>query len=208
MPEVSLTEFVDFVIKSGTPRLTQVRMIRKRHEEGYEPSRDFYRKLRDGIVELHQEGRPKSALDALTKGIRDRNKQNTYPTLVKAYKKFLGRKEIAWYEPCKTHWKYGGLRVRVNPELGLTINGDDHLIKLYFKDQKLTKDRVAVISHMMNEALGDSAEGQDVALLDVRSSRLHVFDAPDPALKPLLEGEALAFCRMYEALTPTRGIRT
>ena len=198
MPEVSLTEFVDFVIKSGTPRLTQVRMIRRRHEEGYDPSRDFYRKLRDGIVELHQEGQPKSSLDALAKGIPDRNKRNTYPVLVRAYKKFLGKKQTAWYEPYKTHWEYGKLRVRVNPELGLSINGDDHLIKLYFKDQKLTKDRVAVISQMMLDALGDDAEGQNVALLDVRNSRLHVFDAPDPALKPLLEGEALAFCRMYE----------
>ena len=148
MPEISLTEFVDFVIKSGTPRLTQVRRIRKRHEE--------------------------------------------------AYKRFLGRKQRAWFEPHKAHWEYGTLRVRVNPELGLTIDGDDHLIKLYFKDQKLTKDRVAVISQMMIDALGDDAEGQNVALLDVRNSRLHVFDAPDLALKPLLEGKALAFCRMYE----------
>ena len=198
MPEISLTEFVDFVIKSGTPKLTQVKTIRKRHEEGYEPSHDFYKKLRDGIIELHQEGQSKSTLDVLTSGIRDRNKRNTYPMLVKAYKKFLGRKQTAWFEPHKAHWKYGGLCVRVNPELGLSIDGDDHLIKLYFKDQKLTKERVAVISQMMLDALGDNAEGQNAALLDVRHSRLHVFDAPDPALKPLLEGEALGFCRMYE----------
>lgn len=198
MPEITLTEFVDFAIKSGTPRLTQVKMIKKRHDDGYQPSHDFYRKLRDGIVTLHQEGSPKSSLDALTKGIRDRNKQNTYPVLVKAYKKFLGRKQMVWFEPHKTHWEYGGLRVRVNPELGLTINGDDHLVKLYFKDQKLTKDRVAIISNMMMEALGSELDGVSVALLDVRKSKLHVFDSPYPTLAPLLEGEALAFCRMYE----------
>jgi len=57
MPEISLTKFVDFVIKSGTPKMTQVRAIKKRRVDGYDPSHDYYRKLRDGIVELHQQGR-------------------------------------------------------------------------------------------------------------------------------------------------------
>jgi hypothetical protein len=42
--------------------------------------------------------------------------------------------------------------------------------------------------------------GMKVALLDVRNSRLHVFGSIDPALAPLLEGEALSFCRMYGAV--------
>lgn len=34
MPEISLTEFVDFVIKSGTPKLTEVRRIKRQHAAG------------------------------------------------------------------------------------------------------------------------------------------------------------------------------
>jgi hypothetical protein len=43
-------------------------------------------------------------------------------------------------------------------------------------------------------------DGVRFASLDVRHSRLHAFDAADLALVPLLEGEALAFCRMYEGV--------
>ena len=76
--------------------------------------------------------------------------------------------------------------------------GTSDLSDIKFKDQKLTRDRVAIISHMMMEALGNELDGVSVALLDVRNSKLHVFDSPGPALAPLLEGEALAFCRMYQ----------
>ena len=198
MIEISLTEFVDFVIKSGTPKLTEVRKIKRQHAEGYHPSRDYWRKLRDGIVEYHQQERDGKFLDALHRGIPDQNKRNNYPVLVKAYKKFLGRKKFDWFEPAKADWQYADLCVRVNPELGLAIDGDDHLVKLYFKETKLTRERIAILSHMMLQALGDSATGAKVGLLDVRNSKLHVFGAPNPTLVPLLEGEALSFCRMYE----------
>lgn len=198
MVEISLTEFVDFVIKSGTPKLTEVRKIKRQHDEGYHPSRDYWRKLREGIIEYHQRGRDGKFLDAVHSGIRDQNKRTNYPVLVKAYKKFLGRKKFEWFEPARADWRYADLCVRVNPELGLAIDGNDHLVKLYFKETKLTHERIAVLSHMMLKGLSASAEGLKVALLDVRSSKLHVFNAVDPALAPLLEGEALSFCRMYE----------
>ena len=200
MPEISLTEFVDFAIKSGTPKLTTVRTIKKQHKAGYHPTRDYYCKLREGIVEMHRQGLHKSALDGVVKGLTDKNKQNTYPAMVKAYKTFLGRKKVAWFAPCRADWKHGSLKVRINPELGLEINGEAHLIKLYFKDQQLTKDRVTLISHLMFDTLGAQAKGAKVALLDVRHHRLHAFDTADPELVPLLEGEALAFCRMYEGV--------
>jgi hypothetical protein len=198
MPEISLTEFVDFVIKSGTPKLTQVRTIKHQHQVGYDPKHDYYRKLRDGVVDFHQRGLDKKCLDAICVDIPDKNKRNTYPLLVAAYKTFLGKKKITWFEPARGNWKHASLRVRINPELGLSLDGEDHLVKLYFKDLRLTKERIAIISHMMLKSLGASAEGMKVALLDVRNSRLHVFDSLDPALAPLLEGEALSFCRMYE----------
>lgn len=198
MPEISLTEFVDFAIKSGTPKLTAVRRIRAQHAAGYHPARDYWRKLRDGIVEMHEQGQAKSALDALVKGVDDANKRKNYPVAARAYKKFLGQKSVAWFEPVRANWRHGNLSVRINPELGLILDGAPHLVKLYFKEQKLTKERVAIISHMMRAALGPRAKGAKVALLDVRNSRLHAFGAPAPDLLPLLEGEALAFCRMYE----------
>ena len=198
MTEISLTEFVDFAIKSGTPKLTKVREIKRQHELGYHPAHDYYRKLREGFVAYHQDGLDKKYVDGLARNIGDKNKCETYPVLAKAYKKFLGRKQLAWFEPPRAEWTFSDLGVRVNPELGLTMDGEDYLVKLYFKDEKLTKNRLAIINNLMLNGLGDLAEGCRIGILDVRHSKLHVFDSADPALEPLLEGEALAFCRMYE----------
>jgi len=200
MPEISLTEFVDFVIKSGTPKLTEVKRIKREHTKGYHPTRDYWCKLRDGIVEMHKQGLDKSSLDTLVRGIRDGNKAKNYPVMAAAYKRFLGRKTISWFNPMRGEWQHGALTVRVNPELGLKINGERYLVKLYFKDDPLTAQRIAIISHMMLDVLGPHAAGAKVALLDVRNSKLHSFDAVEPMIVPLLEGEALSFCQMYGAV--------
>ena len=45
MPEISLTDFVDFVIKAGSPKLTKVRELVNRG--GYSPAFDFWKTLRE-----------------------------------------------------------------------------------------------------------------------------------------------------------------
>jgi hypothetical protein len=79
MPEISLTEFVDFVIKSGTPKLTAVRHIKAMHADEYHPMRDYWKTLRDGIVEMHEQGQPKSALDDVVRRVTAANKRQNYP---------------------------------------------------------------------------------------------------------------------------------
>ena len=60
MPEISLTSFVDFVLAGGTTRLRRVREIKRQIKEGYSPATDFYKGIREGIVELHRE-RPQAS---------------------------------------------------------------------------------------------------------------------------------------------------
>lgn len=139
MPEISLTDFVDFVAKSGSPKLTLVRQLKSRGD--YDPVEDFWRKLRMGIVEFHEKSKEKSWLDGITAGLTDIKKIKNYPNVIAQYKSFLGRKAITWFKPPFIHWKHGGLDVRVNPELGLVINGKRHIVKLYFKNAPLTKNK-------------------------------------------------------------------
>lgn len=200
MPEISLTQFVDFVVKAGTAQLSEVRRIKRQHARGYHPARDYWCKMRDGIVDMHKDGHDKAKLDALVRSIHDANKKNTYPPVAQAYKKFMGRKSFDWFEPVRGDWKHEDLIVRVNPELGLSINGEPHLVKLYFKEQKLTADRIAAISYMMLDVLQPKARQAKVALLDVRNGKLYPFETADPALVHLLEGQALNFCRMYQGV--------
>jgi hypothetical protein len=120
--DVSLTTFVDFVSKSGTRRLTCVREARSQYEEDYHPAKDYWRGLRNAIVNLHQDDRPREDLGGLLGRVPSR-KVDRYTECVTGYKKFMGRRAFEWFEPPHTRWEARGLNVRVNPELGLRIDG-------------------------------------------------------------------------------------
>jgi len=200
MIHISLTEFVDFVAKSGTPKLTLVRRVKERHKVGYDPRTDFYKPLRDGLVKHHKEGLPKSALDPLTTGLSDAKKRTAYPELVQGYKKFLGKKAVKWFDPPQRVWTHSELEISINPELGLEINGKKHAIKLYFKAEKLTKIRMDAINQLMHVVLGTNQQSPVLGILDVRNAKLISATAPQPSLMPLLEGEAIAFAAIYRQL--------
>ena len=41
------------------------------------------------------------------------------------------------------------MAVRVNPELGISINGHPYSIKLFFKSEKPSKDRLETMFHLL-----------------------------------------------------------
>jgi len=199
MVEVSLTNFVDFVTKSGTPKLTVVRDVKKQHADEYHPTKDYYAKMRMGIIDMHKNGKPPTVLDSLCAGIADANKRVHYPTMAAAYKKFMGRRSFAWFDPPKKSWTSGGLRVLMNPELGL-IDGDvETAVKLYFKKEALGAREVAVITHLMELSL-PKQKGREFAVLDIRQSKLIPSRDFDPSLTPLVVGEAASFEAIYNAI--------
>jgi hypothetical protein len=196
MPEISLTDFVDFVNKIGPPRLTKVKDIKTR--PGYSPAVDYWKPLREAIRDFHKVGKP---LDPVLGGIEHTKKAGRYPAALTAYKKFLRRKQLEWFEPPVGTWTYGELQVRVNPELGLRLNGKGHVIKLYFKDEPLPRRRLAVVFQLMGIALQDKLDaGRSLAVLDVSNSKLLLPDPKAPDVTALLIGEAAAFIAMWNAI--------
>src|SRR5438046_71606 len=108
MPTISLTDFVDFAIKSGTPKLTKVREVKNRH--GYEPALDYWKHLREGIQDFHRKaGTSKAALDDILRSLQNPKKLGRYSAAIKGYKKFIGRKNIQWFEPLSSDWSYEDL---------------------------------------------------------------------------------------------------
>ena len=200
MPDISLTDFVDFVIKSGTPKLTKVRAIKNRPE--YEPAMDYWRQLREGIKDFHRAGGgDKSDLDDIVDTLQNSKKIARYTATIRGYKKFLGRKNIRWFTPATGDWSHDELCVKVNPELGLRIDGDRHLVKLYFKDDLLSKNRVEIVSKMMKIVLsGKAPQGTRMAVLDVSQGKLYTQTVAIPQLTVLLEGEAAAFLQIWESI--------
>lgn len=189
---ISLTDFVDFVSKSGGAKLTHVRQIKNRAK--YSPATDFYKALREGIIEIHQNAGKKTDLQTILSAITDKKKTNHYSSAVDGYKKFWGNKDIEWFEPPHKHWTLGEIDVRINPELGLEYNGKFYVIKMYLKSQKLTRDKITQILCLLEDQLRKKSEPEIVfALLDVRNNKIFLNSEKDKSLMPLLKGEASNF---------------
>ncbi|MEZ4253048.1 MAG: hypothetical protein R3B99_32980 [Polyangiales bacterium] len=76
-------------------------------------------------------------IKAMVRSQTDPKKLVQYEEIASAYKSWCGRKSLVWFEPPRAELRTGEVRMRLNPELGLMIQGAPHVIKLYFKPEKL-----------------------------------------------------------------------
>jgi len=203
MNEVSvrLTDFVDFVTKTATQKLTVVRKQKKENAEDYEVYADFYKAAREGIVNMHKKGQPKSSLDAILGGLTDERKQHAYAEVIAGYKKFLGRKKVSWFRPPKDEWTHAGLAMSLKPEVGLVIKDERYAIKLYMREKpKLKKVNADLITHWMDFVLEPTKKNRPrFCVLDVRRNKLFIAPDKTDGLMTIVRAEARCFVEMYLA---------
>lgn len=195
---VSLTTFVDFVSRVGLPRITVVKDFK---DGQYQPAFDFYKAVREAIVDLHETGKSKKALDAVLTGLKDPKKVAAYTSVVQGHRKFIGKNTMNWFDPPKAKWAGGGIDITINPELGLVIDGKEYVIKLYFKEEPLPKKNVPIITRLMEKSLSNGSGVSPIyAVLDVRRSRLHTPNKFPPGIDGFLAGEAGTFALILASL--------
>lgn len=197
--EISLTDFVDFTLKTGSSRVAKVREL-KRRPPGYDPATDFWKALREAIIEFHRSGTGIATLDAVASGATPRRTAR-YADAIAGYKKFLKKKDLKWFAPRSSRWTEAGLVVKVNPELGLVIGATPSVVKLYFKTDAPTRSRVQAVLGMMEAVLPLPRSGQ-FAVLDVANGRLMPPGArwSKDDTRALLSGEAHAFVEIWHRL--------
>jgi len=195
--EIPLTSFIDFVTKSGSPKMTCAKNIKTQLSEPYDPATDYYKRFREAVQELHKKGLSKGDLAKLIGSLPD-SKQTNYAAMVAGYKKFLGNKNVEWFEPQRKNWKHGKIVVPVNPEIGLKWGGTKYVIKLYLKADRPSKDRLSSILALMDETL--VTKDITLAVLDVRNAKLYEFEKNMRPLMILVEGEAESLELMLDKL--------
>ncbi len=198
--KISLTDFIDFVSRAGKSKQTKVKQIKER--DPYHPVTDFYKPLREGIIDIHRTGGTKPDLDGLLKGLTDEKKKRNYPIAIAGYKKFWGRKSLKWFEPPFSHWQVGDVDIKVNPELGLECDGKFWVIKLYLKADPLTKDKIGQILSLMEDQLRKKAPDDEIlfCVLDVKNSKLFCNEDKDTSMLPLLKGEVLSLETIWKSI--------
>jgi hypothetical protein len=200
--EISLTDFVDFTLKTGSSRLAKVRELKNRGD--YDPATDFWRPLRKGLIELHRAGKMNGpALDAWLGTQTNPKRSKRYAEAIRGYKKFIGKRTLPWFNVPAADWREGELTVRVNPEFGLEVDGKPTITKLYFKNEAPTRARVEAVHAVLEVEFGTRAKaGTRFAVLDVNIGRLMLPDErwSKSDMKALLNSEARAFVDIWNAI--------
>lgn len=188
MPEIVLSDFVEIAHASGLPKATKIAEVK--HRGPYDPRCDFYKRFRDHVGSVHQRDLPKPSLQDVLEGLRDRKKIKHYPELVRAYMKWWGSKQLKWARPPRGRFSEAGVDVVVNPDVGFVLDGVPHFLKLYFKDERLSKSRVAIATHLMELSLRNKVTDNAVfGVLDVRRGRVITANKPTAALSACLHAE-------------------
>ena len=196
-----MIDVANFVLKSGEPRLTHIKKLKKRSATGYDPKTDFYKRFREGVCAYHRSPvGPKSELDKIALGLTDPKKSKPYQKAIQGYKKFLGAKAVVPFSPTKDIWQRGNMDIRVNPELGLELNGIRHLIKLYPNKERLDQKRADLILVMMKDALLELDDDVEVGVVDVQRGKLFSKLTPKMSLLPLVEAEVAAISVLWASI--------
>jgi hypothetical protein len=188
MPGISMGDLVEVASRMGPPKTAKVHAIKNR--KPYSPATDFYKPLREALVDIHQNGKPSSDLLQFVNKLTDQKKKTNYDPAIKGYIKWWASQSLNWSPPIKGTYSTGGFDINVNPELGLVIGGQRFLVKLYMNAEPATNLRLQYVTALMELVLRNKAQPNDVlGVLDVRRAKLFTSSPPSTALKASIDAE-------------------
>ena len=199
--QISLTEFVNFINASGMAKMTIVSNAKAKHEELDGNPYDYWKDFKDEVIRQLKKQGTKEELKEMVEDIREEAREN-YNIMINGFLKFWKPKRMIWLKPvCKTA-HIGGLKMRVNPEIGIRWNNRDIMIKLFMKaNETLDKRHADIVLALMESELRNKVEnGVEFAMLDVRRGKLFTYVNNDPRLLILLKTEGHSFAEMWKEL--------
>lgn len=199
MIKIPIATFIEFVHSAGIKRVS---LVKEAKHGRYSPATDFYRPLRDAIVDFHKAGsKDARPLQSVAAQQSDPKKSSGYPTLITAYLRFARKHDWTWAgTPPKPIWTQESLSVSVSPEILVNHRGTPHLVKLWLRRDPLDRHKVASVLLMLRQCVEELDAPLECALLDVRRGKLHLAKAEKPEVDVLLRGEARAFQTMYASV--------
>jgi hypothetical protein len=196
--KISSTDFVDFINKKGTRKITKVKEVNNRGE--YNPAFDFYRGLRNQIIDTLKYNRESVNITDYVNELNDSKKRANYDNVSKGFLKFLKKNNYSWVNPNQGLYEISELSINVNPEVGLSIKGELYLVKLYFKDDNLGKEEAQVFLNLMQQTLCDGIfKDYKCALLDLRKGKLHKHNHKE-FIEDLFMAEAETFISLWKGI--------
>jgi hypothetical protein len=196
--QVTSTTYMDFLLRTSIARLRVVREAREQYEDGgYQQGQDYYRRMREGIVDMHRIGGDSAALWQIVEAAPVRKRTN-FEACAKGYEAWMRKRGFIWSRrPASRLWKHGGLSVIVNPELLMRIDDEPHRVKLYFKAPPIKQAGANLVIHLFEAVSPTDAH---IAVLDVRRGKMFRKTRSSRDYETVLRSEALSFSAMWQAV--------
>lgn len=188
--------FANFVTEKPNKRKKYVNKII--NKEPYAFEKDYYSVLRIKLISTIKKNKSLIELNQMLKKINPK-KHNHYEVLIDQIQNFMQGVKYIWVEPPKNIIEYSGLQLKVNPEIGININGETLFIKMYFKQDQIENEKVNVMLKIMQDSIKEDYQNAKVAILDVRRCELHKKDINEEIIMPYnLDQEARVWQRYVE----------
>ncbi|GGE57862.1 hypothetical protein [Priestia taiwanensis] len=197
---IGMSQFLDFTLKHTM--LSKMKKVQEIKNQGaYHPIRDHWKEFREALASCCKNQRDLRDMEVLLRDIPER-KKNSYASLLDVFLKFIRNKDVTAFVPPNVHWKYSdALLVRATPEIGLTINGIPHLIKIFFKGDTVavSKRNIQPTLTLMEDATKDCdlLAYTTLSTLDIKKGKLHTLDRKNPLVLQALRHEAQLFLQIW-----------
>ncbi|ORN10629.1 hypothetical protein FAM21834_01140 [Lentilactobacillus parabuchneri] len=203
-PKISLTQFLTFnSCVSTNAKISTVRKIK--NQPDYNPSFDYWKKLRDGIKRCLKQGKPIESLLDLADSVTSSKRPN-YLAEAKRVIAFFKDHDVEYFETEHASWGIPGtIEVSASPELGLKIDGQKYLLKLYYKlkdkKQQITyrniRATLALMSLANHQFLDDDAK---VAVLNLQNGKIILAQPISEDDKIALKINAQTFANIWSVI--------
>lgn len=199
--QISMTEFVNFINASGMTRMTIVANAKAKHEEEEGNPYDYWKDFKEEVKkQLKRQGTKEDLLEML-ESVRDEVRGN-YQEMINGFLRFWKPSRMRWLKPVSHKATIGGVKMIVNPEIGVVWGNRRLMIKLYLKaNEKLDKRHADIVLALMESELRDRVDSDiEFAVLDVRRGKLFNYVNKDPRLGVFLKSEGREFSEMWKEL--------
>ena len=198
--QISLTEFVNFINSSGMAKMTIVSNAKMRHEDERNPY-DYWKDFKEEVKKQLKRKGDKEDMWELVENVREEMREN-FIQMINGFLKFWKPTRMEWLNPVKKMVHIGGVKMILNPEIGIKWQGKEYMIKLYMKaNENLDKRHADIILALLESELREKVgENVEFAILDVRRGRLYNCVNKDPKLLILLKTEAHSFAEMWREI--------
>lgn len=199
--QISMTEFVNFINASGMAKMTIVANAKMKHEQGDGNPYDYWKDFKDEVKKLLIRHGKKEDLMELVESVREDAREN-YNKMIFGFLRFWKPTRMRWLKPVRRLANIGGVKMNINPEIGVVWQDKSLMVKLFLKaNEDLDKRHADIILALMESELRERV-GDDVqfAILDVRRGKLFPYVNDDPRLLILLKTEGRHFAEMWKEI--------